>query len=343
MKERARGSSRPIRLPAHNIIAPSSLNQDSTPERLSSPEKDSCDSFDSIIQHNNHGNDDDPWPLRQRKKPRRVELMLRPRRGRSPTQGDAHTIFSSGDMSPSRRPTTGRIDPSKVNLERGVARRPGGYRRMQDYMQDRVLDSSIRIRGSDLPRNAANRDDNDRMLQLALETYRFGKRREASAQRRTSGEEALDLGAQLSQQKPRSPSGSSDEERIEGTLKSLTTFQITKPSSEAVAVPDGRTSTVLPNAGEGVDADQDSVLETDLDAVLAETALYRRVGQTSANSTTESVNVNDLEAQAKGQSVHPDDSYVPKGESTNTDLVLFDHDFGTGSDVRCADYNASSG
>lgn len=189
------------------------------------------------------------------------QYRQQPRHGGIPTNQGAEgvrpehidTFNAIADSSSSREPN---VDTARLNQDRALVVRPGGSRRFEDYMQERVLDDSIRVRGYDIPGSVAgNPNRSEKLPTSAKAIWETNTERRWSLARellRSKTHRESEDEKDGSIRSPRKQSSSEDqpnnEEMILRILRRFTTFQADATPIDAMANPNSPASTPLSSA-----------------------------------------------------------------------------------------------
>lgn len=153
------------------------------------------------------------------------------------------------------------VDTARLNQDRALVARPGGSRQFEDYMQERVLNDSIRVRGHDIPGSVAGYPNRSRELSTSVkpiqetDTVRrwlLGPELPGSKTHRESEDEE-DGSIRSPRKQSSSEDKSDDEETIVRTLRRFTTFQGDVTPIDAMANPNSPASTPLSSAPKEVE------------------------------------------------------------------------------------------
>ena len=250
--------------------------------------------------------------------------------------GRSYTNDTVRDTTLSRRPTLGSPDPRSPNQDFALVRRTGGSRRVNDYMQDRVLDKSIRIRGEDHSRSPAGRYSNIRRFSAPFKTRQHSshERGRAPIPRRLGftmhgdSEDDDDVRMDYAEKKSSSETELTDEELIARTLKRFTTFQPDEALMNSVTIPNGLVSTALPSVHTETDR---KAAGTSEDAGQSAFRAAQEQSGHASHGTSAATSASKLrERQTHDQGAMSGDSQRPMVDQVTTDEVSIAHGFDTG-------------
>ncbi|KAL8778373.1 MAG: hypothetical protein Q9213_007442 [Squamulea squamosa] len=157
-------------------------------------------------------------------------------------------VHTFNELADSREPN---VDTARLNEAGTLAVRSGGSRRLEDYMQERVLDNSIRVRGYDMPGSVAGDSTPPKRLPTSRKSMREinTERRWSFARellRSKTGRESEDEKNGSSRIPPKQSSSEdkpNDEETILRTLRRFTTFKDEATPTDAIANSNSSAST----------------------------------------------------------------------------------------------------
>ncbi|KAL8978188.1 MAG: hypothetical protein Q9205_006172 [Flavoplaca limonia] len=148
-------------------------------------------------------------------------------------------VDTFNEIADSREPN---VDTARLDQAGPLALRSGGSRRLEDYMQERVLDNSIRVWGYDMPAKrlptslkSMREINTERSRSHAREVLRSRMGRESEDEKK--GSSRIPPKQSSSEDKP------NDEETILRTLRRFTTFKADATPTDAMAKPNNSAST----------------------------------------------------------------------------------------------------
>ncbi|KAL8909099.1 MAG: hypothetical protein Q9207_000433 [Kuettlingeria erythrocarpa] len=284
--------------PAPPRPQPSRRNHDEhalgTPMGLESPELDDSSEELSLTQRRKAYNGLSRLQQLQQQQLQQQQRQ-QPRHGGIPTNQGAegvrpehiNTFNAIADSSSPREPN---VDTARLDQDRDLAVRPGGSRRLEDYMQERVRDDGIRVRGYDIPGSVVGSRNRSRRLPTSVKPMwetnterRWSLARELRRSKTHRGSEDENDGSiESCHEQPSSEDKFKDEETIVSTLKKYTTFQADATPIDAIASPNSPASTPSSSAPKEVQVQASEVqngeahrnrLSQDSDMPLASTAV----------------------------------------------------------------------
>lgn len=301
-----------------------------TPPRSESSESDNLSKMLSVPQRDRetrregYGYLSRLQQLQQQHRPQPQHDEITANLGAERNQPERNDTFNSIAEDLSRRePNLVSLDPAGLNQDRAVVLRPGGSRRFKDYMQDRVLNDSIRVRGHDIPGSVAGKSSRPRRLPSSVKPIReihsehgwsLARQLLRSKTHRESEDEE-----DSSIQSPRKQSSSeeklSDEEMVLRTLRKFTTFPANVTPINAVANLNSPASAPFSSAPEGI--------KVQAPKAQTEDAQRERVGQDSRISLAPAA------VGVPGQEPLSTKEYVESGQSKGLreDEVMTDQKF----------------
>ncbi|KAL9021754.1 MAG: hypothetical protein Q9180_008595 [Flavoplaca navasiana] len=167
-------------------------------------------------------------------------------------------VHTFNEVADSREPN---VDTARVNQAGTLALRSGGSRRPEDYMQERVLDKSIRVRGYEMPGSVAGTSKPPKRPPTSLKSMREihterGRSHARELLRSRMGRESEDEKNSSSRVPPKQSSSEdkpNDEETILRTLRRYTTFEADPTPTDAMANPNSSASTPFSNSPKEVE------------------------------------------------------------------------------------------
>ncbi|KAL9628305.1 MAG: hypothetical protein Q9204_005973, partial [Flavoplaca sp. TL-2023a] len=157
-------------------------------------------------------------------------------------------VDTFNEIADSREPN---VDTARLDQAGPLALRSGGSRRLEDYMQERVLNNSIRVRGYDMPGSVAGNSTPPKRLPTSLKSMREIKTERSRSHAREvlrsrMGRESEDEKKGSSRIPPKQSSSEdkpNDEETILRTLRRYTTFEADATPTHAMANANSSAST----------------------------------------------------------------------------------------------------